>query len=107
MSLTDLELCKKIAEIECVSVYMYDKVDPPVMVVADSSIMNTIYNPLINKALLWDLMVKHKVEIDYCDSHCSIFGIDENDWNAISTVEFCIDQLPRAILECIIESYTK
>ena len=99
--LTDLELCKKVAEIERVDFVMTND---------GKSINHKVYgiycgneyNPLTNKALLFDLMVKYKVEIDYMrPADCSIFTYD--------TMECLIEievgeSLPRAILECIVES---
>ena len=97
--LTDLELCKSIAEIEGVNLSEnindltgnYETMDPPYI----------SYNPTTNKELLFDLMVKHKVVIGYGsfnDSHCVYI----NDNQAEIMVEE--SSLPRAILTAIVEA---
>tara|TARA_R110002051_G_scaffold301683_1_gene369645 strand:+ start:740 stop:991 length:252 start_codon:yes stop_codon:yes gene_type:complete len=48
--MTDLEICKRIAEIEGISDYIF---------------INYDYNPLTDKALCFDLMVKHKVDTEW------------------------------------------
>ena len=47
--LTDIEICKKIAEIEGVGYLVSNN--------------NRLYNPLTDKALCFDLMIKHNVEV--------------------------------------------
>jgi len=86
--LTDLELCKKIAEIEGYS-SLYE-----------SCILDVVNGKshMVGKALLFDLMVKYGVSIDYetdeVTSHCRFYSVDFNGKS----------DLPRAILECIIEA---
>ncbi|HHZ70917.1 MAG TPA: hypothetical protein EYN54_11720 [Methylococcaceae bacterium] len=73
--LTDIEICKRIAEIEgeCIAsidrkVYDWNNKHYPVEIslghVKKATLLNW-YNPLTDKALCFDLMVKYKVYIDY------------------------------------------
>jgi len=49
----DLEICKRIAEIEGISDYIF---------------INYDYNPLTDKALCFDLMIKHEINLTFIDS---------------------------------------
>lgn len=77
--LTDLEICKKIADIE--------GFPEQVLEFHDDHILN--YNPLTDKALCFDLMVKYKVELDFVSSYCAClmgeyeWGYNENPQKAI------------------------
>jgi len=91
--LTDLELCKRIAEIEAETFVNYFG-DPFVQ----NGILTKPYNPLTEKALLWDLMIKYNVTLENYESlhYASIERITrraDSDKDA-----------PRAILECIVEA---
>lgn len=95
--LTDLELCRRIAEIEGVTV---DAIDGEYLGIHGKYDIEE-YNPLTNKALLFDLMVKHAVEVHYDYSNCVAY----RDGREVGLVRFDIgSELPRAILECIVES---
>lgn len=117
--LTDLQLCKRIAEIEGLDEkilaalakhqenraaferYNVASISNPYAIQKD---VIDVYNPLTNKALLFDLMVKYKVEIDYLrPGDCTIFDSD----NLESTVIMIGDSLPRAILTAIVEDNTQ
>ena len=100
--LKDLELCKRIAEIEGVLV---DTIEGEWLGVHGKYDIEE-YNPLTDKALLFDLMVKYKVEIDYSDNDrrkgFALFKFD----GAFSkpAMFYCGEEVPRAILECIVEA---
>ena len=83
--MTDLEICKRIAEIEGIHVSNADV---------------GMYDPLINKALCFDLMVNHKIEIDFTEDGKTRawqhYHIDGQDTLSKST--------PRAICLAIIEA---
>lgn len=103
-NLTDLEICKRIAEIEDVEFQIQNgKVLPlnPSEVIKDK--LTDVYNPLTDKALCFDLMVKHNIELtpefdgsytaifvesythdEFIDYHCcNNFGNDKNPQRAI------------------------
>lgn len=94
--MTDLELCKKIAEIDNGKGWLES-------MYADKDIQRIgwKYNPLTDKALLWDAMVKYEVDIIWTErivqSGC------HDTFNAIAFGDN--DDLPRAILECIVEAH--
>ena len=116
--LTDLELCKKIAEIEglavadpgVVSSREYNESTCLIIPHGKHSPYSYVYSPLTNKALLFDLMVKYKVELNHNqeDSNLAvIWPSDIETSNLIGNyfVEFkCDADIPRAILECIVEA---
>ncbi len=110
--LTDLELCKKIAEIDGVSVTQWSssRGASGYSTVNVEGGVGVNYNPLTNKALLFDLMVKYKVELNHNqeDSNLAvIWPSDIETSNLIGNyfVEFkCDADIPRAILECIVEA---
>ncbi len=107
--LTDLELCKRIAEIERVDVtesdgglWVYVKVGATCV-----KTLVSIYSPLTNKALLFDLMLKHKVEPEYYepDDMVSSMVIYAKDYSLLARSEFKEEcDAPRAILECIVRA---
>ena len=59
--MTDLEICKRIAEIEGVQ-HQLEMEDKPSCYVY-SEHLNKEYNPLTDKALCFDLMVKYNIEL--------------------------------------------
>lgn len=62
---------------------------------------------VMGKALLLDLMIKYKVEIDYESNSCEIWPTDHHQCALKGTYysEFDTDdKLPRAVLECIIQA---
>ena len=60
--LTDLEICKRIAEIEGIDFQIQNKKilpKDPANAIKDK--LTDVYNPLTDKALCFDLMVKHDI----------------------------------------------
>ena len=103
MSLTDLELCNAIPEMKTRMIMFMGSKD-------GSCELECAGLAVGSKDLIYDLMVKYKVEIDYGDSYCCI--IDETSFVGgemhFATSIFSGDsELPRAILECIVESKSK
>lgn len=100
--LTDLELCKKIAAIEGVNVSIKKTMSHKEGIcqrLLDDD--DCSYWPLIDKDSIFDLMVKHKVTINY-----SIRSVTNDDHH--TSFEFASEaEIPRAILECIIEDNRK
>lgn len=88
--LTDLEICKKIAEIEGISKdrikYFQKNADGIFRIKVDG----VEYNPLTDKALCFDLMVKHKIDMVYVgnwSAWCAVYDggqlYNENPQRAI------------------------
>tara|TARA_R110002012_G_scaffold111566_1_gene256628 strand:+ start:331 stop:666 length:336 start_codon:yes stop_codon:yes gene_type:complete len=107
MEYTELELNKMIAELEGYKpVIIADMVKTndsfnyaPIEHSSNKGTNN--YNK--NKAKLYDLMVKYKVEIDYLDCECSIWREDLIE--AKATTRFKQEsEIPRAIIMCILKS---
>jgi hypothetical protein len=105
--LTDLELITAIAKIEG---FNYDvrrdsvcPCDPTDVIVHK---LTDVYNPLTDKAMLWDLFIKYGVTIDRYLSECYIIEFDcDVDGAILSEINFeDIDGIPRAGLECIVEA---
>ena len=98
--LTDLELCRRIAEIEGIDILWQEEITGDDYGINDSLMMVTMrhengrwamckeYNPLTNKGLLFDLMVKHKHLLDMDDHFLYMKDSD----------------IPRAILTQIVEN---
>lgn len=107
--LTDLELEKRIAEIEGITVsesIMMVKGNPIPTgrgLITDEYIE---FNPLADRAMLWDLRLKHKVEIDDECTTCRIWDYEGNlDSGCNWVVDYETDKhLPRAMLEVIVEA---
>ena len=97
--MTDLEICKRIAEIEGLSVEEFENYE---RVVNGAGICTGFrsFNPLEDKALCFDLMVNHKIEIDFTEGGKTRawqhYHIDGQDTLSKST--------PRAICLAIIEA---
>ena len=65
--MTDLEICQKIAEIEGVASSIDLKISQSIndgFCESDFLKWEDLYNPLTDKALCFDLMIKHGVNID-------------------------------------------
>ena len=62
------------------------------------------FNPEQDKALLWDLQNKYKAEITY-DDGCVVVYYDEdvNYVERASSVFSSLDNLPAALIDCVIE----
>ncbi len=82
--MNDLEICKRIAEIvhstayiDCDDTGEFINLNHPM-----SDRGGEMYNPLAKtetgKALCFDLMVKHKVEVEWCGNECATW-IDNED----------------------------
>jgi len=108
--LTDLELCKKIARMEGLTVVMVGNVEciENLYSVISSGYGNgrseSPFWPMIDKALLFDLAFKY--EVNTCFAHRECYIIDENagefDSGTLCVSKFSDEEgLPRAILECI------
>ena len=65
--MTDLEICKRIAEIEgeCI-----EHIHGDVLFVSRTE---DVFNPLQDKALCFDLMVKHRVDVEWWKGECSAY----------------------------------
>ena len=117
----DLEICKKIAEIEkinyttCVNVKVcparnaiyfreYEGNRPAPMYTKALR----EYNPLTDDALCFRLMVKYKVELDFWSSEAEIYFCPEYDERIPVTVD-CKDMKKpnKAICLCIIEAHNE
>ena len=98
--MNELELCKAIAKIEGLTLTYssniggwssgtpYGKDDYE-------------YNPLINKVMLFDLMVKHGVVVKPHSGGFTDVFIDDYKILVVCATD---DEIPRAILECILEA---
>ena len=96
IKLTDLELCKKIAEIEGVPIDCIDCIDGEWLGIHGKYDIEE-YNPF-EWSLLGPLMVKYKVVVSYSFGYVSAdYGINRYFYGETS-------ELPRAILECIVET---
>jgi len=103
--MNDLELIKRIAEIEGVDLRFFSiskRDNGTFYVFADNGATRNI-NYLTDKALLWDLMVKYEVNINHADMY--VFMTESDGGWSYSHVDYDdISDLPRAILECIVKS---
>jgi hypothetical protein len=91
--LTDLEICKRIAEIEGAkeTLYSYSSFNTPkeLTAVFDSSTVFN-YNPLTDDALCFKLMVKYKISLIQHQNNTAVYCIWDHDekhatntmWNA-------------------------
>jgi len=93
MSKQELAIAKKIAEIEGVK--------SPTFRMPFDEYIGRHYNPF-DWSILGPLMVKHEIEVDYVDSSAYIRSNESayKCWALFS----CKEEVPRAILECIIKS---
>ena len=90
MKLTDLELCKKIAEIEGVNLHEIMCGDRNVLLFSENA---EFYNPF-DWSLLGPMMIKYEVSVNF-----QRMTIE----NEVHRFDFCdINDLPRAILEFIV-----
>jgi hypothetical protein len=67
--MTDLEICKRIAEIEGNKATVVECADGSWLCGEECD----EYNPLTDKALCFDLMVKYKVEVEWCGNECATY----------------------------------
>ena len=72
--MNDLEICKRIAEIEGEFTKCEDwSVNMCAQLEFGDGANWKIYSPLKDKALCFDLMVKHKIEIEWCGNECATY----------------------------------
>ena len=101
--LTDLEICKRIAEIEGVKVRKCDGVIC-ILEATGSSLMKiptTEYNPLTDDALNHNLMIKYKIRVE--PENCSAWT-DNDDGYPQYEVIHCKGTINKAICLAIIKS---
>jgi len=113
--LTKLDICKKIAAIEGVDIILPGErcgngYDNEVIYQATERseagvwVRNKEYNPLTNKALLFDLMVKYDIYIDHHVGYCFVTGNGEDGEFTRCEIKFENKQeIPHAVLLAIIE----
>tara|TARA_R100000951_G_scaffold116745_1_gene130378 strand:+ start:4608 stop:4937 length:330 start_codon:yes stop_codon:yes gene_type:complete len=107
MKLTDLKLCKRIAEIEGFEHWVHG--NGSLYASHNGGVYDEEYNPLINKELLFDLQLKYGVVIKpvlvpesydvFIDNYDVCRVVFPQIKNPLSDSE-----IPRAILECIVEA---
>jgi hypothetical protein len=103
--MTDLEICKRIAEIERVKLYGNSlTIEGTLSHVHDDNELgyNLQYNPLTDKALCFDLMVKHDVRVEPSD--CNAW-LDNEDGYPEHEVIHHDGTLQEAICLAIIEAH--
>jgi len=79
MSMTDLEICKRIAQIE----NKYDELlgkqasyNSRLVHVQEEANITRWFNPLTDKKLCFELMVKHKIEVEWLGDECGAYRDD-------------------------------
>ncbi len=101
MKLTDLDLCKRVAEIDGFETKIVKDALRVGFTIGNSPVMWGDFNPLTNKALLFDLMVKHRISLvmnGNGDNHAFEMSADNDIFQPDDAL------IPRAILECIVEA---
>jgi hypothetical protein len=112
--MTDLEICKRIAEIEGFLIDPDDKYPRYLRFKSGKHVGYKTYNPLTDDALCFKLAKKYRVSIDYFEDW-QRQGEDKNvlarleiglGIHALGTVDFCKndDSLNKAICLAIIEA---
>ncbi len=100
--LTDLEICKRIAEIEGVEFRTQNgKVLPENPAEAITSKLTDVYNPLTDDALNHNLMIKYKIRVE--PENCSAWT-DNDDGYPQYEVIHCKGTINKAICLAIIKS---
>ena len=78
--LTDLEICKRIAEIEGVEFRTQNgKVLPENPAEAITSKLTDVYNPLTDDALCFKLMIKYKISLIQHQNNTAVYCIYNHD----------------------------
>ena len=99
--MTDLEICKRIAEIEHGSAYI-DCDDTGEFINLNNPMSDRggeMYNPLTDKALCFDLMVKYKLSLIAPEG-------EQEDWDCVIRDVLTVHKSPnRAICLAIIEAH--
>ena len=106
--LTDLEICKAIAEIEGLENYISE--NKRYCMTRDKSstriIRHVEYNPLTDDALCFRLVVKYKISIDHDECLCGkLVRASNNHWEYLGNI--CYDEntsINKAICLAIIEA---
>ena len=109
--LSDLELCKRIAEIEGYKTEIFKGKLEVTKEFLSGTEMTCDYKPLTNKALLFDLTAKYCIVFDrhpQCPSvgfaQCPMVKDNKVNMRASSVKFMATEQLPRAILTAIVEA---
>ena len=108
MELTDLEVCKRIVEIEGVQHQIECEDMPNAYMYSEE--LNMEYNPLTDDGLCFQLMVKHKVDVQhYTDKRrveCTIWEHHGNFF--VDEISRASDKKPnKAICLAIIEAHNE
>tara|TARA_R110002111_G_scaffold74952_1_gene119063 strand:+ start:638 stop:949 length:312 start_codon:yes stop_codon:yes gene_type:complete len=100
--LKDLEMCKKIAEIEGIDYFESDGI------ISSQNELGQCreYNPLTDDALCFQLMVKYEVSVD---SHYGVVRINPNNANRpqLSQISYMDITINKAICLAIIEAHNE
>jgi hypothetical protein len=105
--MTDLEICKRIAEIEGLNVAAPSEVasreylENVCVIIPEGEYhpQSYCYNPLTDKALCFDLMVKHKLSLIAPEG-------EQEDWDCVIRDVLTVHKSPnRAICLAIIEAH--
>ena len=100
--MNDLELCKKFAELE--GKHSFEVVDGiPFVAKLKGWVTRVSYNPITDLALNCAARDKYKVQIDYRDKDITVW-LDDEATTADSTKYSGDEDIPRAVIECILKS---
>jgi hypothetical protein len=112
--LTDMQICKNIAEIEGFTFAGWsEKQGKPSVLKDGSKNQGRYYNPLTNDALCFQLMIKYKVKLDYTSNFFSqaiVQDFEGDDEDAVlSSVSYWSDECShnKAICLAIMEASIK
>ncbi len=78
--MNDLEICKRIAEIEGAKETLYSRIKPKELTAVFDNSTHFNYNPLTDDALCFQLMVKHKVSVFYEYGYAAIVDDDSGEY---------------------------
>jgi hypothetical protein len=100
--LTDLQICKRIAEIEGVEFRIQNgKVLPENPAEAITGKLTDVYNPLTDDALCFKLMVKHSIRVE--PENCSAWTNNDDGYPKYEVIH-CKGTINKAICLAIIKS---
>jgi len=100
--MNDLELCKAIAEIENVEVCCGQHKSEPVYLWINTE--QKRYDPLTDKALLMDLLIKYRVDIDWFNRN--VYALYVRGDHVFTSIYYEDDsKLPRAVILAIIKAH--